>query len=312
MRLVKIWRFNGRGLWSLQESALRRWSRALRRALPTCILVTETKKKEKKKDAQTTFFIPYLRGHVEMEPPQELNTSLQIFPIPNRIRKQIQAVFWDGDEDSTDAVADDFKERPTPTTTVSTDYYFNAYYFPRCQYFAREGGRHITVRTHSDIARIADWILQDESRDAILSRLRVCQGKEGEEGQEVEQEEKQDTTANERAIETSVDMCASLLAMVECGKRQEFVFSGRSPLLWDSEGRARSLRNCLSRGFTAQTTLDARNSKLVKGFTGRNLSRIGGIKIKWTTNLVDHLLLTDDDQAVFVFQCASFLMLQKG
>jgi len=248
-----------------------------------------------------------------MEPPQELNTSLQIFPIPDRIRKQIQAAFWDHDEDSsTDAAADDCKERTTPTTTVSADYYFDAYYFPRCQYFAREGGRHITARTHSDIARIASWILQDESRDVILSRLRLRQGKEGEEGQEAKQEENQTTTTNERAIKTSVDMCASLLAMVECGKRQEFVFSGRSPLLWDSEGEARSFRDCLSRRFTAQTTLDARNSKLVKGFTGRNLSRIGGIKIKWTTNLVDHLLLTDDDQAVFVFQCASFLMLQKG
>jgi len=211
---------------------------------------------------------------------QDLNISLQSFPIPAGIRNQIQAAFW-GEDD----VANDHKAQP------SADYYFDAYYSPRCQHFAREGGRHISSRTHSDIAQIASWILQDHSRDDVRSRLL---------NQATDQE------PNEKTIESSIDMCASLLGMVECGK-QDFVFSGRNPIIW-MHG---TLRDCLAQRFTAQTTLDARNLRLTKGFTGRTLSRIGGIKIKWTTNLVDHLLLTDDDQAVYIFQCASFLKLQK-
>lgn len=211
---------------------------------------------------------------------QDLNISLQTFPIPAGIRNQIQAAFWEPKD-----VADDLKGRP------SADYYFDTYYSPRCQHFAREGGRHISVRTHTDLAQITSWILQDQTRDDIRSHL-VDRATEPE--------------TNEKTVETSINMCASLLGMVECGK-QEFVFSGRNPILW-ADG---SLRDCMAQRFTAQTTLDARNLRLTKGFTGRTLSRIGGIKIKWTTNLVDHLLLTDDDQAVFIFQSASFLMLQK-
>jgi len=214
---------------------------------------------------------------------QELKTSLQLFPIPHAIRKQIQAIFWEED------CATDNGHKGQP----NADYYFDTYYSSKCQHFSREGGRHISTRTHSDVVQIASWILQDEPRDAICSRL-------------LDQLSSTERGTKQKAIETSIDMCASLLAMVECGK-QEFVFSGRRPILW----REGSLRDCLAQRFTAQTSLDAGNVKLGKGFTARSLSRIGGIKIKWTTNLADHLLLTDDDQAVFVFQCASFLILQK-
>ncbi|KAK4175038.1 hypothetical protein QBC36DRAFT_347422 [Triangularia setosa] len=112
----------------------------------------------------------------------------------------------------------------------------------RYQHFRREGGWHIFARTYYDIARISGWILQDYSSDAICSRLL---------GQTTEHE------TNDKAIETSVDMYASLLAMVEYGKQED----------------------CLARRFTAQTILDARNLKLVKGFMGRSLGRIGGIKV---------------------------------
>ncbi|KAK0638644.1 hypothetical protein B0T16DRAFT_336850 [Cercophora newfieldiana] len=211
---------------------------------------------------------------------QVLNASVQGFPIPEQTQNQISAAFWG-------YTSGDLKERP------SAAHYFDAYYSPRCQHFTREGGRHISARTHSDVTHIASWILQDDSRETIRSRL-------------LNQATERGNAVDEKAIETSIDMCASLLAMIECGK-QEFVFSGRSPMLWDSGG----LRSCLARRFAPQTSLDASSLKLVKAFTGRNLSRVGGIRIKWTNNLVDHLLLTDDDQAVSIFQCASFLMIQK-
>jgi len=48
-----------------------------------------------------------------------------------------------------------------------------------------------------------------------------------------------------------------------------------------------------------------------KIFTARNIDRIGGIRIRWTNNLADHLRLSDDDGAVFIFHHASFLKFQQ-
>ncbi|KAK4213370.1 hypothetical protein QBC37DRAFT_172347 [Rhypophila decipiens] len=234
---------------------------------------------------------------------QDLNRSLQTFPIPDSIRRHIEAVFWPEDDEPDPDSDHNLKDRP------STNYYFEAHYSPRCQHYAREGGQHISVKTHSDIAQIAGWILDDATRGAIRVRLldhatTTTTTSLTPDGEAVV------STDRSKAIETSIDMAANLLAMVECGKQGRFVFSGRNAILWE---RGESLRSCLGKRFdpVKTTKLDPRNLRLVKGFTGRSLTRIGGIKIKWTTNLVDHLLLTDDDQTVFVFQCAAYLMMQR-
>ncbi|KAH7230710.1 hypothetical protein B0J15DRAFT_518151 [Fusarium solani] len=93
--------------------------------------------------------------------------------------------------------------------------------------------------------------------------------------------------------------------MTEIGQSQ-IGLSGQTPVRWEGN----SLETTLSEHFIPQKALTVDNAKLGKLFTGRNLSRIGGIKIIWTTNLADHLRLTDDDQAVFVFHCTSFLRFQ--
>ncbi|PKK51253.1 hypothetical protein CI102_2773 [Trichoderma harzianum] len=84
--------------------------------------------------------------------------------------------------------------------------------------------------------------------------------------------------------------------------------SGLTAVPWKSG----SLNNALATYFCPQKTLQADRPKLGKVFTARNLNRIAGIEIRWTTNLADHLRLVDDDQVVFIFHCASFLQLQKG
>jgi hypothetical protein len=47
--------------------------------------------------------------------------------------------------------------------------------------------------------------------------------------------------------------------------------------------------------------------KLEKIFNARNLEHIAGIKVRWTSNLADHLRMRDDDTAVELFHYASFL-----
>lgn len=51
--------------------------------------------------------------------------------------------------------------------------------------------------------------------------------------------------------------------------------------------------------------------KLPQTFTAAHLEQIGGIEIKWTSNLADHLLLTDDDTKLMLFHQVSILSLHK-
>ncbi|KAH7120442.1 hypothetical protein B0J13DRAFT_457122 [Dactylonectria estremocensis] len=93
--------------------------------------------------------------------------------------------------------------------------------------------------------------------------------------------------------------------MTEIGQSQ-IGLSGRTPIRWG----ASLLKTALAEHFTPQRTLDVDNPKFKKLFTGRNLSRVGGLQIIWTTNLADHLRLIDDSQTVFIFHCTSFLHFQ--
>ena len=44
----------------------------------------------------------------------------------------------------------------------------------------------------------------------------------------------------------------------------------------------------------------------------RNVERIGGLRIIWTSNLADHLRLHDDDTRLSIFHHATFLHYQKS
>ncbi|KAK0627598.1 hypothetical protein B0T14DRAFT_420955 [Immersiella caudata] len=88
-----------------------------------------------------------------------------------------------------------------------------------------------------------------------------------------------------------------------------FGFSGSTPLTWSGP---HTLRQAIGQHFKPEYELQPDNPRLGKLFTARNLSFIGGIKIKWTNNIVDHLLLSDDDQTVFVFHYSGFLQFQQG
>jgi hypothetical protein len=62
----------------------------------------------------------------------------------------------------------------------------------------------------------------------------------------------------------------------------------------------------------APQTMMRENVKLEKIFNARNLERIAGIEIRWTSNLVDHLRMRNDDTAVEIFHYASFLMFHQN
>ncbi|KAH6874788.1 hypothetical protein B0T10DRAFT_585995 [Thelonectria olida] len=166
------------------------------------------------------------------------------------------------------------------------------YYSKQAQRFLLDGGRHVCVKTHSDVIQLAQKILAGSTRDKVYQEI-------------MSQTASNDISRKADAIDNTIDFCASLLLMAEIGQSQ-IGLSGRTPIRWDTK----CLKVALAEHFCTQKTLHVDNAKFGKLFTGRNLSRIGGLQIVWTTNLADHLRLIDDDQAVFVFHCASFLQFQ--
>ncbi|KAK4099272.1 hypothetical protein N658DRAFT_430300, partial [Parathielavia hyrcaniae] len=83
---------------------------------------------------------------------------------------------------------------------------------------------------------------------------------------------------------------------------------GLQPLTWSGH---QTLRQAIGRHFQPEKELQPDNPRLGRLFTARNLAYVGGMKIKWTSNIVDHLLLSDDDQTVFIFHHAGFLRYQQ-
>jgi len=113
------------------------------------------------------------------------------------------------------------------------------------------------VKTHSDITRIGRWILDNVSREDIRAEIQT-----------------ERIPVDEKVIDASIDLCAGLVSMVEVG-RHEFGLSGCSSIEW----KTGPFNACLAYRFKHQTVLGAGNPRLGNGFTARNLSRIGGIKI---------------------------------
>jgi hypothetical protein len=102
----------------------------------------------------------------------------------------------------------------------------------------------------------------------------------------------------------SINLAVRLLLMIPIGP---FLGSGitlrnETYLSW----REGTITELVSTTFSPQTQIQER-VKLEKVFNARNLKRIAGMEIRWTSNLADHLRMRDEDTAVELFHCASFL-----
>ncbi|KAL7944225.1 hypothetical protein V8C42DRAFT_83908 [Trichoderma barbatum] len=168
------------------------------------------------------------------------------------------------------------------------------YYSKRIQRLRLDGCDGFCANSHSDVASIAKTILSGASRNDIFQQVAFAA--------------KSTSTSTDADINHGIDMCASLLVMAEIELNGSSAgLSGLTAVPW----KKGLLKDALAYYFCPQKTLQADRTKLGKVFTARNLNRIAGIEIRWTTNLADHLRLVDDDQVVFIFHCASFLQLQK-
>ncbi|KAI0020053.1 hypothetical protein F4780DRAFT_770993 [Xylariomycetidae sp. FL0641] len=86
----------------------------------------------------------------------------------------------------------------------------------------------------------------------------------------------------------------------------QHAYTGRPMLLW-KEGTIDDFIRATPTLSSAAFTQYAADEKLGTFFNARNIERIAGIKVKLTTNLLDHLLLREELKTVTIFHHASFL-----
>lgn len=112
-------------------------------------------------------------------------------------------------------------------------------------------------------------------------------------------------------LRDSLNLAVRLLLMIPIGPflgtGGGITVSGETYLPWE-EG---TITEFVSTKFSPQTSMRER-VKLEKVFNARNLKRIAGIEIRWTSNLTDHLRMRDDDTAVEIFHYASFLRFHQS
>lgn len=204
-----------------------------------------------------------------------MDASLQKYPLSPALKGDILRELWK-------------ESRPKPQLELDMCAYFE-HYTTQCQRFSRDGGIHLCVKTHSELFEVTKMILSDMTRDHIRALL-------------ASQKLGDSVSKDETAIHTTMDLCASLLLMAE--PMHKYGFSRSNPLPWANH---QTLRQAASQHFLPQKELRPDNPRFGKLFTARNLGHIGGMRIRWTNNLVDHLRLNDDDQTVFIFHCVGFL-----
>ncbi|TDZ16525.1 hypothetical protein Cob_v010488 [Colletotrichum orbiculare MAFF 240422] len=200
------------------------------------------------------------------------------YPVPAAVRRRLLRECWEACE-------------PDPERAPDMQAYFDSHP-SRCRPFLNDGGIHISIRTYSELIALAKETLGARPRQDVMVMSAAQPASRG------------DRPLDDQAGDTALALCVALLVMMDIGSHQ-YSISGSTVLRWDPD---ETLRHAVNRHFQSQKgILRSENARLGKLFTTRNLDLVGGLNIKWTHNLVDHLRLADDDKTVFIFHSVSFL-----
>ena len=166
--------------------------------------------------------------------------------------------------------------------SAALDAYFRDWFEEQCD--AATG--QISVQTHREILHIISLLQANLSRAEIVAKLNVQCG-------------------NLDLIAASIDLAARIWLTLSVGILPNSLSPGTS-VTWN-DGRLSSTLHSL---WSLPRLSDS--IKLPKSFNAANIEKIAGIKIEWTSNLVDHLRLEDDDTKVLIYHQLSFLELHQG
>jgi hypothetical protein len=227
------------------------------------------------------------------------DASLQAYPIPGDVKVRVLDQLWQPCQPQHEVLA-----RMVKPPDLNT--YFARYYSHQCQRFARDGGIHVSIKTHSEVIELAHKILQGSMRAMMVCELDGSESfKQHADGKL--NDDMDDEFEKIPAVQTDINLCAGLITMCNFGD-PEHGFSSREHLPWSSH---QTLRQAIAQHFQRERKLQPDNPRIRRLFTARHLACIGGLKIRWTNNLMAHLRLSDDDRAVFIFHNADFLRYQS-
>jgi hypothetical protein len=201
-----------------------------------------------------------------------MDTTLREYPLSKVLRDEILQELWK-------------QCQPDLQETLDMCSYFE-YYSMQCQRFCLDGGLYLSATTHSDIVNVAVMILRDATRADVRQRLLD-----------------RSLDDNQISVDATIGLCSSLLLMADLGTHLNG-FSRSNMLPWEDN---HTLRQATEQHFVREKRMKPENPAFEKLFTGYGLSVVGGMKIEWTDNLVDHLRLTDDDKILSIFHCTSLL-----
>ncbi len=171
------------------------------------------------------------------------------------------------------------------------DTYFCDWYEEQCEVAAG----HVSITTHCELLNIINLLQSTDSRRYnIIDAL----------PQSRHWRQHASTTEELKLSIASIDLAARIWLSVSIGSIERALTPGNI-VVWDD---GETLSESLLRAVWPQSQLNE-NVKLPRTFTAANLERIAGLKVKWTSNLADHLALREDDTTVMLFHQASFLEL---
>lgn len=163
------------------------------------------------------------------------------------------------------------------------DSYFTDWFEDQCQAAAA----HVSVDTHQQILDIVNQLRNPSlERQSIVSHIF----------------RHQDATSNDK-VQASIDLATRLWLLTAVGVLPQSITAGNT-IRWSSGRLQENLQPLMIPARPACGQV-----RLPRIFTAVNLETIAGLRIKWTSNLADHLCLKEDDTAVCIFHQISFLEL---
>lgn len=163
---------------------------------------------------------------------------------------------------------------------------FFDWYGEQCESVATEIG----ITSHREILDVIDLLKSAyETRTSAVGKFR----------------QSRTTLKSDEQIDGLVMLAARLWLMLLIGDFQQCSSPGQT-LAW---GKNRRLFDVVAAEFTPNTLSD--QIKLPAAFNAANVERIAGIRIIWTSNLAEHLVLKDDDTKLMLFHQISVLELHK-
>ena len=212
--------------------------------------------------------------------PTRLREGLYKAPLPPFFRCGIRQILW-GAGYAAGEGANDTEDPYNP--------YFS-FYEGQYASVTRYGAQGLWTGDHEELLNVIRYIKAgDETRESIADKLHEHR-----------------IVADEASTDDMIALAARLLLMLSIGNPKHCLTLGQTMTDWKSG----TLKELVGDHFSSTPVLSD-HVKLPKQFNALQLVKIAGVRIAWTNNLMDHLLLQEDDTKVYIFHHASFLQCHR-